>query len=78
MKKNKMRKQAIINWIVHTNRNYADTLPIYFNLWIDFTKFINTSSKLLTTTNADIYITDIIFNNIKEIQKNRGKPQSII
>jgi len=66
-----MRKKAIINWIAYINKNYDDTLPIYFNLWIYFTKVMGNRSKLLTTTDANIYITDKIFNNIKTIQKNK-------
>jgi hypothetical protein len=71
MQKHKMRKKAIINWIAYINKNYDDTLPIYFNLWIYFTKVMGNRSKLLTTTDANIYITDKIFNNIKTIQKNK-------
>lgn len=66
-----MRKKAIINWISHTSKHYADAISIYFDLWINFTKPMYNRSPLLTTTEADIYITDKIFDTIKQIQKNK-------
>tara|TARA_Y100000591_G_C21688090_1_gene621590 strand:+ start:346 stop:609 length:264 start_codon:yes stop_codon:yes gene_type:complete len=63
------QRNAVKNWMSYVSQNYADTLPIYFDHWVRFTKYIEKRPPLLTTTDIDIFITDVIFNKIQRTQK---------
>lgn len=65
------QRNAIHNWMSYVSKNYVDTLPIYFNYWVRFTNYMAKRPPLLTTTDSDIFITDIIFNEIQRVQHKK-------
>lgn len=74
--KYQIQRNAVHNWMSYVSKNYVDTLPIYFDHWRHFTKYMAQRSPLLTTTDIDIFITDIIFNNIQRVQHKKKNTQT--